>query len=293
MRRAARRIAPIALTIAAMGGPMFAPPMASAHQAAPSEAEVSDAELQALVAVIVRGQALYRYDQAAWHTTDTMIVDTPRDLAQQVRGWVVVPAENRGLRAIYYGGAAGAHFAIYSTLWTGGTNVSERRVLRTADESRIGGEAARLIALRDAVDASQLTNCSTTRPFNTVILPASETGDVDSVYFMTPQTDANAIPMGGHHRIDFSSGREVARRSFTRGCIDILKDATTSGVSISHILDPIPTEIHLFSAYATGLPIYVGTEDAQHGERIWVMEILDGQPRVYLLPPEPAAPSDS
>ncbi len=292
MRRVARRIAPIALTIAAMGGPMVAPPMASAQQAAPNQAEVSDAELQAMAVAMGRGQALYRYDQAAWHTTDTLIVDAPRDLVQQVRGWVVVPAENRGLRAIYYGGAAGAHFAIYSALWTGGTNVSERRVLRTADESRIDGEAARLIALRDAVDSSQLSNCSTTRPFNTVILPASETGDVDSVYFMTPQTDANIVPMGGHHRVDFSGGREVARRSFTRGCIDVQR-GTGEGLFVSHILDPIPTEIHVFSAYATGLPIYVGTENAQYGQRIWAIEISGGVPRIRLLPPPPAASSDS
>jgi hypothetical protein len=30
---------------------------------------------------------------------------------------------------------------------------------------------------------------------------------------------------------------------------------------VTHLLDPIPTEIHVFTALAAGLPVFVGTED--------------------------------
>ena len=40
---------------------------------------------------IDRAKLLYRYDQAAWHTTDAMRRDVPDAALATIRGWVVTP----------------------------------------------------------------------------------------------------------------------------------------------------------------------------------------------------------
>ena len=223
-----------------------------------------------------RGALIYRYDQAAWHSSDAMVADLARAELAAIRGWVVVPA-GEALRTIYYGGEPGARVALYSAEWMSGNRTSNRRRYTTPDDQRLDAEAARLIALRDSISFDGLQNCSN-RTFNIVILPASATGNSDSIYLLSPQTDRN-IPFGGHHRIDFVDGRETARRRFTNSCVAL--PAQGEMLFITHLLDPIPTEIHVFSMYAAGRAVAVGTADM----RVWAIEPARNGPRIRLIDP--------
>jgi hypothetical protein len=49
---------------------------------------------------------------------------------------------------------------------------------------------------------------------------------------------------------------------------------------VSHLLDPTPTEIHVFSVFAAKKPIYVITVT---NDRIWAAEISGGQARIRLV----------
>lgn len=267
------RLAAATLLLAATG---------ASAQAAPDgdpalvTATINDDDTRAIDNVLRRGTLLYRYDQAAWHSTDALRADVPQEVLRAITGWVVIPASEGGLRTIYYGGEAGAHFALYSAVWTSGTTVTDRRVHRTPEERTLDHEAVRLIGLRDTVSIDALQNCSPAR-FNIVILPASATGDSDSIYLLSPQVD-ESIPFGGHHRIDFSEDREIARRAFTNSCVSIPSNSTA--LAISHFLDPIPTEIHIFSMYAARRPVYVQTSMSN---RTWVSELSGGEPRIRLI----------
>jgi hypothetical protein len=56
-----------------------------------------------LATVSARGQAIYDYDQAAWHTTDAMTEKHLPDAAlRAIRGWVVEP-QGDALRVTYFG----------------------------------------------------------------------------------------------------------------------------------------------------------------------------------------------
>lgn len=238
---------------------------------------LSDAEQAALSSALERGRLLYRYDQAAWHSTDRLTADVPRARLATIRGWVVVPKED-GLRVIYYDGDAAPHHAVWSATWTGGTRITDARLHAVGDDM-LDAEAARLVALRDTISLSDFRFCARARP-NIVILPASATGSTDSVYLLTPQVD-DGIPFGGHHRIDFADGREVARRAFTNSCITLQPQANGGALFISHLLDPVPTEIHAFSALASRQPVFVAIAD---GQRLFGVEPAGNQPRVRILP---------
>lgn len=231
-------------------------------------AATSADEEVAIAQALRRGQAIYRYDQAAWHTTDALLEDLPTDDLNQVRGWVVVPVES-GLRVYYYGGEPGARHAIYSADWLDAGSVANRRRLTTAEDRALPAEAVRLSALIDSVSLDGLQNCSDRR-FNMVMLPASETGTTDSLYLLTPQTGPE-VPFGGHHRIDFVDGREVSRRRFTNSCISI--PGRGEMLVITHLLDPVPTEIHVFSMFAARKPVAVATTNG----RVWAIEIARGR----------------
>ena len=100
-----------------------------------------------------------------------------------------------------------------------------------------------------------------------------------------PQETLDEVPLGGHYRFEVLDGKIVDSRTFTNSCISLPTGADDegnkpAGLTISHLLDPIPTEIHVFSTYAARVPIYVITSQ---NERIWVSEVSGGKSRVRLI----------
>lgn len=232
--------------------------------AAPTAAQPSvDAQASANMA---RGDLLYAYDQSAWHVTDAALKAIPKATMNLLRGYIVTPADG-GYRTTFYGGEPGSHFRLYTAIWSNRAVVQpellspERRVPVTADEERL--IAAKAIALSNL---DQLQKCSSGK-LNSAVIPGRTTQDPVSIYILTPSTRPNAIPMGGHYRIDVKYGAVVSQRKFTNSCIELERTLPTGkqgrpvALMISHLLDPVPTEIHAFAVHAAGLPMYVATPD--------------------------------
>lgn len=219
-----------------------------------------------LATVSARGQAIYDYDQAAWHTTDTMVAQhLPDAVMGAIRGWVVEP-QGDALRVSYFGLTGDTPYAIYVADYAHG-RVSNERVPAADSDRALSPLALRLAAARVAAARAgkTLLKCNE-RPFNTVVLPP-EAGGVIPVYLLTPQTVNDQYPMGGHHEIDIAAdGSVAAQRDFTRSCLTVGDADPPAGgkpvaIYLTHLLDPHPTEIHVFSSLTAHQPIYVGTPD--------------------------------
>jgi hypothetical protein len=71
---------------------------------------------------------------------------------------------------------------------------------------------------------------------------------------------------GGHFRYDFSLDGKLleAQRAFTRSCFNIdapdEKKGKPVAFMLTHLLDPTPTEIHVFLSRLHGQTVYVMTE---------------------------------
>ena len=251
---------------------------AAATAAAAPAQEIEPSEAAAVELAAERGKLIYAYDQAAWHGTDDLSEKLP-DFHRIAAGWIVDgPADAAEL--VFFDRDEREPKALYVARFEGQKLVSSRLLGEGDERSLSAPRKAMIAARRTAVDAligAKKTQCKD-HPFNTVVLPPKAVGQPMLVYFLTPQTEADAIPMGGHYRVEVApDGRAVGVRAFTNTCMEMPlgKDGETPlALGITHLLDPVPTEIHVFSSLAAQLPLFVGTENG----RTW--EIEEGRVRL-------------
>ncbi len=251
--------------------------------AAEAPQTISPSEQAQLDRNLDRGTQLFRFDQAAWHVTDAALAAISDPSKGLVRGYITTSALN-DLKTTFFGENGGNYYALFSAVWTGSAIIDakiyppEKQIPVTPEEQQL--IEARKVAI-DGIGTMEM--CSSASP-NVIVLPGASADDPVSVYVLTPQTKSGVFPLGGHHRIDVKGGKIVAKRDFTKSCINFDKFANPKNerpeaVVITHLLDSIPTEIHVFSVYALGIPLFVGVQDG----RIYAVEIQGGRAQARLV----------
>lgn len=219
-----------------------------------------------------RGRLLYEVDRAAWVTTDDMMERLGGRRDVPIRGWVVERdgAAPRAYVVTYFGDGASGPVAWYvgrvrDGAVTGGELLPEqRRPALTPVQMRL------MKAVERARRIEKYRPC-TPALFNVAAIPPAGDSDAIDVYLLSAQTENDLYPFGGHFlvRVD-GNGKIVSRRKFTNTCVNIRKgegageDEEVAALTITHRLDPIPTEIHVFLSLSARLPVYVGT-----GNQVW------------------------
>lgn len=226
-------------------------------------------EQQAIGVASARGALLYAYDQAAWHGTDEMMAKLP-DARSKVGGWIVDGPANAPELVFFDKDSATPH-GVFIADFKDGKLVSSR--VAGPGELELSPERRRMIAARaaavQAFAAKGLPRCSKA-PMNTVVLPPAAPDAPTYVYLLTPQADSKVIPFGGHYRIAVAADGTVGEiRPFTNSCIAMPRKpphgAAPVALVITHLLDPVPTEIHVFSSFVARVPVMVITKDG----RVW------------------------
>lgn len=239
----------------------------------PAAAALPAADEGALIQAMDRGEQIYLYDQAAWVTTDVMVEKTTPAARARIDGWVITPKAD-GLTVVYYGWKDATPYAIFAGDAKEKT-VTGFRVFGPDDDTSLTAEQIRLVKATDTVRAlAEQQPCANAR-FNTVTLPPAKPGDPILVYLLTPQTREHQFPFGGHFRYEVGAdGSPGASRAFTRSCITLSDTPEGAGkpvaLLITHLLDPTPTEIHVWLSLWIDKPVYVGT--ATPKQRIWAVE---------------------
>ena len=240
--------------------------------AAPAAAQISTADQAALDRARTRGELIYWYDQAAWHGTDDMFAKAP-EVTKTAGGWIVDgPADAAEL--IFYSRGADPKPLYWARFKDG--KLAESRKLGDGDTAMLTAQRRRMIAAlasaRAALIESPAQRCAD-KPFNTVVLPPATPDGPVPVYFLTPQTENGVLPLGGHYLFEVdAAGKAGPMRRFSKSCLALPATAKAPergspvAMFITHLLDPVPTEIHFFSAMAARKPIYVGIS-----EKIWVV----------------------
>lgn len=233
---------------------LAAPAMA---QTAPAET-LSAEDRAALDRTAERGRLLAAYDRVAWLGSDDVQQRLP-DWQQKLGGWIVEgPATSPTLifhdrsqppRALYTARLVGGKLAD-ATLVTG-----DAAILSPAQQQLI---AARTSAAA-AINAAGLRPCGPA--FNTVVVPPATPGDVTSAYFLSAQTKADDLPIGGHFRVDVDAdGRASAPYAFSKGCMTLPPPPKgqrgVAGV-VSTLTAPLPNEAHSFVVEAYQRRLYV------------------------------------
>jgi hypothetical protein len=210
------------------------------------------------------GLTIYKHDHAAAVATDALGALGLLKSDKRIRRWIT-QEQGEGILVTFISGDANeVPQALYRVSVSKEGEVTgppqELKTLQALPEFESGAAAARLFAAKYSFQP-----CA--EHYNTVVLPADSSASPNWVVYLIPGTqDALRIPLGGAHRLELDATAQhlISERGFTRSCLvlgDPKADAKQRPVMLvaSHLLDPVPTEIHVFWNLWSGIPLDILT----------------------------------
>jgi hypothetical protein len=250
--------------------PLVSIALLAVQAAAPAHAQDKDAdapqpipaELQpAATQAEFLGRQLYLHDRAAWLATDAMLADKRmRKLQKSIGGWITEPTA-LGIRVIFIDRDAAPR-----RLYEIDVDESERLSEPTVESpTPLTAEHLAQLRARNLATSQSFMQCA--RKYNTVVLPSSSGM---RVYLMPGFAQHGVYPLGGYHlyEIDGDGEKILSSRKFSNGCIEhqdspkgLPKGAKPSFGMFTHLLDPQPTEVHVFVSLHAKVPLMIMTTD--------------------------------
>lgn len=239
-----------------------------------------------------RGQLIYAYDQAAWHGTDAMLADAKArgltdSIPTRISGWIVRGSASDPEVIFFDKNGSDPHAVFTAQLTDGGHQVRSSHFFAAGEDATIDAQTQSLIQAREmalaSFDKANLPRCSKGK-FNTVVLPPERPGGPVLVYILSPQDELDEVPFGGNYRVEVL-GDEIAGpiHAFAKTCVVLQTsddaNGKMTGLYVTQILDPLPTEIPVFTMLAANLPLYVV---APPDKRMWAIEGADGRAKIRL-----------
>jgi hypothetical protein len=224
-----------------------------------STAEVTPSadETNAMREAEAMGSRIFSHDMAAAAATDALSKVRGFKRNRQLRGWIT-QERGDGLSVTFIGGKKGAVQAALYRVEVGldGTVRGEPLTLETP-EPLTPFELAAATA-RDSAMQGEFEPCS--KNYNAVVLPQDDELKRWRVYLLPGTTKQNLVPLGGSYRFDVDIEAENTRiRPYTKTCIQLDSPAEAVALMTSHLLDPVPTEVHVFWSIWARKPMYVAT----------------------------------
>jgi len=205
------------------------------------------------------GAALYRQDKLAWWASDALFADAAFPRGVVMAGWTVDLHEDGRVHffsrsdeevrwmATVDCGASGPKSCIVKFLAPTAAPTPEQSVILRA--RRTAHESAEFVPKTDR--------------YNEVVLPAQLYGHGDGwlVYLLAASLDSNVMMLGGHYRFIVSAdGGEVeSARELTKSLLAMPKMENSAAAVVSHVLDPVPIETHVWASLLYEQPLFVTT----------------------------------
>lgn len=228
-------------------------------------AHAQEPDQAALKAAEERGLQIYVHDHASAIVSDAVLPLISPTARKHVQGYVTEEKAGSIVVTFYGTGEDDRLYAWYrAAVGPDGRlfgKVSQYEVPQALSEYEERAVAARQTGMK-----YEFRRCA--QNYNSVVLPKP---DGWQVYLLPGTTVNNVVPLGGTYRVDTDvTGRTMtASRAFTKTCIDLQKPAGTEALTLSHLLDPQPTETHVFWQLWSRQPIYLVTTQ---NSLIWSIE---------------------
>lgn len=224
------------------------------------------AQRAALDAAATRGRLLGVIERSGRFATQDMLSRISDPDGAGITGWIA-EAEGNGVAVTFYADTDAGPVLVYRVTILGGRIVG-REVHLAGTRPPLNPIQARMAAARGATAALDHQPCGA-QAFNVfVVPPLTPDGPVD-VYQVSPQTRRGHYPVGGHFRTSVAADGTIAvTRGYTGACLDVPVSDPAAGarpapIAITHLLDPLPQDIHVFLAAWTGHPLVVIAGDPQ------------------------------
>ncbi|HZF95481.1 MAG TPA: hypothetical protein VEZ20_11495, partial [Allosphingosinicella sp.] len=204
-------------------------------------------------------------------TTQDMLARVTNPSGAGIAGWVATPEANGTMTVVYYAETPAGPVAVYRGQ-VAGNRIASRDVFTGADRPALTPVQRRMAAARAAVANLDRQPCGGT--FNVFAIPPAAADGAVEVYKLSPQTQRGKYPLGGHFLATVAAdGTVSAPRAFTNRCVDLDAPTELAGtqprpLAVTHLLDPLPTEIHVFLSLWMNRPLLVATGEP---ERLWTV----------------------
>jgi len=218
------------------------------------------------------GLRLYRHDRAASLATDAVQANRKYRKVKRVGGWITEARESAILVSFIDKGDPEQASLLYQVEVSDGSDGAGK--VRAFDPPETATTSQRNAArARHTATGFDFAPC--TQRYNTVVLPTIADGMPGWNVFLLPSTtDAKVIPFGGAYRLELDAeGRTVTNsRTYTRSCLDFTRNkprgAEEAALVMTHVLDPVPTEVHVMLNLQIGTPVIVITTSNRNSWRI-------------------------
>lgn len=224
------------------------------------------AQLAELQAAAARGRLLGVIERGGRLATEDMLSHVPDPEGAGISGWIA-EAEGNGVAVTFYADGETGPVSVYRVTINGG-RVVDRDVHLAGTRPPLNPIQARMAAARAATAGLDHRPCGGD-VFNVfVVPPLTPEGPID-VYQISPQTRPGFYPLGGHFRTSVAAdGSIVSTRGYTNACLDAPVAVPAPGtrpspITITHLMDPLPQDIHAFLSAWTGHPLIVVAGDPQ------------------------------
>ena len=221
-----------------------------------------------------RGMAIFIHDASAARASDELMERKIFQRDSRLGGWLTdVESDRSGVIVAFIGTEGGSPKVLYRVRVPVGDGklgyeaIQPAQPLSTSQQARW---SARLLATAALEKREDL--CSAR--YNTVVLSPDPAPDgLIHVYMLAATDKAGEVVAGGHFRYDFSPDGKLleAQRAFTKSCFTIEppdeKQGEPAGFFLTHLLDPTPTEIHVFLSRLHRQPVIVGA-----GAGVWSVD---------------------
>lgn len=275
----AKAISGIALLLLAAGSE-FACLSAAAHGAPPAPA-LSPAQAAAIRAAEKTGRAIFIRDHAAAVATDAAMELPSFREDRRIRGWVTEKQGNTVVVTFIDKTPA----ALYRVTVSDAGHVIGK-VSQFALAEALSPYESDAVAARIAAQRMRIKPCA--RRYNYVVLPRGSVATNEWTVYLLPATRRQGvIPIGGTYRFEVDGTTVRSHRTFTHSCIALDNDPRASALIFSHLMDPTPTEVHVFWNLWGHKTMYVVTTD--DGD-VW--ELDKGRIRLVDVTAPKAAASD-
>ena len=239
------------------------PPAVETPAPPPPLTRAQRAELEAAAA---RGRLLGAIAQAGQIATQDMLSRISDPDGAGISGWIAEP-EGNGVTVTFYADAAAGPGAVVRVTISGGRVVG-REVFLAGNRPPLNPIQARMAAARAVTAGLDHAVCGG-EDFNAFVVPPSVPDGPVEVYQISPQSARGRFPLGGHYKTTIAAdGSVAASRGFTNACLDVAvadpaPGARPAPIAVTHLLDPLPTEVHVFLSIWTGHPLIVVAGDPQ------------------------------
>lgn len=249
-------IAAFLLSASALAGDGPAPDGGPAHGFA---SQISQAE--------TLGRQLHAVERAERAATEA--VRRLRGFRRDRAGLVALATlTDEGVEVDFAGRDEGAGWLVRYRARVGSDGRLSGEAERLGEPRPLAAERARSLAVRERVLSYPFERCS--RDVSVAVLPGDDVRRGVLRGYLLAGSERKAFAMGGNFRMDVAAdGSILATRPFTTRCLQLADDARAVALTLTHLLDPHPTEIHVLTSLRAGKPVFVMTTE---NRAVWRVE---------------------